>query len=157
MLVAACALAGAECGRTPSPGAHAEAPLMEVTYHHAGRAFPVPPALLPPGEVDSLLREMLAGTDDVVRMFVNQERMDLYCWRETALEVVFPAESTFHTGTRGDVRADRVFLLVSVPDGYSVAVFHGTGAYYMPPLLNRRGRALFQRLEPRLKALSTPP
>ncbi|HEU4881536.1 MAG TPA: hypothetical protein VFT45_04800 [Longimicrobium sp.] len=156
-LLLVCALAGAECGRAPSHGAGAEAPAMEVTYHHAGRAYPAPASVLPRAQVDSMLREMLAGTDDVVRMFVNRERIEMYRERETALEIVFPAESTFHTATRGDVRADRIFLLMSVPDGHSVAIFHGTGAYFMPPLLNLRGREILRRLEPRLQALDPSP
>lgn len=103
-------------------------------------------------EVMSIIDELLLSTDDMLRVYFDQERIDNLKQNEKCIEVILDKTTVMNTGFLGEINAKKILLPLSGDFSATekinvVTLFIGEDEYTSGPLTATGGLELITRLE----------
>lgn len=126
---------------------------MEVYYHQSGEAQQIQLSEKEEQELFQLVKEIFAGVDDILRLYVDSSRVAALKQTDKLIEFIFKDEILFDTNGKGRYKLKKILLplsgeLLLNPEMNSFVVVTGDENYSGSPLLvNGRQEQLKKVLE----------
>ena len=86
---------------------------LVLVYYREGKELQVPRDSFDPATVESTVRALFAGTTDMLRLYVDAERIASLKQTDTVLEVIFDKTTTLQSKEFGEVSVKRVLMPMS--------------------------------------------
>lgn len=103
-------------------------------------------------ELEKLLTDLVAGSDDMLRLLVDKKRINELKNTEIGVELVFPHKLMLSSKKMGEFEVDKLFIpfsgeFVGKGDDTMSTIFLANGAYISGPLRNSKGLKMVNRLK----------
>jgi len=102
-------------------------------------------------ELEKLLTDLVAGTDDMLRLLVDKKRINELKNTEIGVELVFSNKIVLSTEKMGKYEVDKLFIpftgdFIGNDDDTMATIFLANGAYISGPLRNSKGLKMVNRI-----------
>lgn len=115
-----------------------------LTYYRDGKEIRVPRDKVNASGIENIVRALVAGTTDMLRLHVDDARIAALKQTDTVLEVVFEQETVLQSQGFGEVTVKRIVIPLSGDFVGSTAdpvvtIFPAANGYLTGPLRNANG------------------
>jgi len=103
-------------------------------------------------EMESLVTELVKGTDDMLRLLVDKIRINELKNTEIGVEIVFPKKVMLTSTKMGKYEVDKLFIpftgdFIGNGEDTMTTIFLANGAYISGPLRNSKGLKIVDRIK----------
>ena len=131
---------------------------MKIYFYHSGEGSEVNLQKINSAEVEKVIKELVKGTSEIMRSYVDEEGLNEIRKTESVIEVFFSDTLSINSNGIGTLKFKKIFIPLTgdyagTDESPVATVFIGDEVYFSNPFRNPEGFPLVKRLQEEIKTL----
>lgn len=129
--------------------------IMKIYFYHSGSRSDINLKEIDLKEVEGIIKELAAGTSEIMRSYVDEEELNEIRSKESAIEIYLNNILTINSDELGELKLKKI--LIPLTGDYSgteespvASVFIGEEEYISNPFRNLQGFPLVKKLQEKI-------